>query len=94
MCCKTREHAEHARDPIKEVWVNFHYAHAENHLSLPGSATQVMLSMPFRDTVDQHPIDITEVNSTHGQPRVLSSVRLNPIHEKWPYSPWHTEPCM
>ena len=32
---KTREHAEHACDPIKEVWVNVHYAHVENHLSLP-----------------------------------------------------------
>src|SRR5215475_8726238 len=29
-----------------------------------GSATQVMLSMPFRDTVGQNPIDITEVKST------------------------------
>jgi hypothetical protein len=50
-----------------------------------------MLSMPFRDAVDQNPIDITEVNSTHGHPRVMSSVRLNPVQEKWPYPPWQTE---
>src|SRR5215468_8668353 len=59
--------------------------------SQEGSATQVMLSMPFRDTVGQNSIDITEVNSTHGHPRVLSSVRINPVQEKWPYPPWQTE---
>ena len=32
---KTREHAEHARDPIKEVVVTVHYTHAANHPSRP-----------------------------------------------------------
>lgn len=32
---KTREHAEHARDPIKEVVVTVHYVHAANHPSRP-----------------------------------------------------------
>src|SRR5262245_32183667 len=50
-----------------------------------GSATQVMLSMPFHDTVGQNSIDIPEVNRTHGHPRVMSSVRINPVQEKWPY---------
>jgi hypothetical protein len=50
-----------------------------------------MLSMPFRDTVGQNPIDITEVNSTHGHPTVMSSVRINPVQEKWLYPPWQTE---
>src|SRR5215470_11634914 len=59
-----------------------------------GSATQVMLSLLFRDTVSQNPIDITEVNSTHGHPRVMSSMRLNPVQEKWPYPPWQTEPSV
>src|SRR5215471_21803080 len=56
-----------------------------------GSATQVMLSMPFRDTVSQNPIDITEVNSTHGHPRVMPTMRIKPVQEKWPYPPWQTE---
>src|SRR5262245_54909340 len=56
-----------------------------------GSATQVMLSMPFRDMVGQNPIDTTEVNRTHGHPRVMSSVRINSVQEKWPYPPWQTE---
>ena len=55
-----------------------------------GSATQVMLSMPFRDTVGQNSIDLTEVNSTDGHPSVMSSVRLNPVQEKWSYPPWPT----
>jgi|SRR4030095_3200952 hypothetical protein len=47
-----------------------------------GSATQVMLSMLFHDTVGQNSIDITEVNRSHGYPRGMSSVRINPVQEK------------
>ena len=47
-----------------------------------GRATQVMLSMPFRDTVGQNSINITEVNRSHGYPRGMSSVRINPVQEK------------
>jgi len=47
-----------------------------------GSATQVMLSMPFRDTVGQNSINITEANRSHGYPRGMSSVRINPVQEK------------
>jgi hypothetical protein len=46
-----------------------------------------MLSMPFRDTVGQNPIDIPEVNSTHGHPRVMSNMRIKPVQEKWPDTP-------
>jgi hypothetical protein len=56
-----------------------------------GSATPVILSMLFHDTVGQNSIDITEVNRSHGYPRGMSSVRINPVQEKWLYPPWQTE---
>jgi hypothetical protein len=43
-----------------------------------GSALPVMLSMPCRDTVGRNSINITEVNSTDGHLRVMSSVRSLP----------------
>jgi hypothetical protein len=46
-----------------------------------------MLSMPFRDTVDQNPIDSTAVNRTSGQPSVMASVRFHPVQEKWRWMP-------
>src|SRR5262245_60753627 len=47
------------------------------YATLAGSATQVRLPMPFRDTVGQNSIDLTAVNSTDGHPSVMPSVRIN-----------------
>ena len=52
-----------------------------------GSATQVMLSMPFRDTVAHPPIDSTALHRTSGQPSVMASVRCPPGPAHWPDPP-------
>src|SRR6516165_4428495 len=57
-------------------------------------STQVMLTTRFHATVGQKPLDIPEVNSSHGHPRVMSRMRLNPVQEKWPYSSWQTASSM
>jgi len=49
-----------------------------------------MLLMPCHATVGQNPSDITEVNSTHGHPSVMSSMRIKPVQEQRPCPPWHT----
>jgi hypothetical protein len=65
-------------------------AGATEEQKLLGSATQVMLSMPCRDTVGHKPRAIPAVNRAPGPPSLMVSVRSNPGPAPGPSAPWPT----